>query len=444
MSNPAKPVPEPLVSLITNQVACHKGHLMDLAQLAYNAGLGVNEAALVCSEQKLKLARDRLLALEMELRSSSPNSRNIQLHRDIKFTLSGIAALDTGADSPVILSSSDIDVREVELCCSHCGAELPRLTAGERLCPTGYLCRKHAGLDLRRVAHQVYCFVYSDFTGLRHRHLKLLAKSSTEAWERVNTVMRPDSINNPQLVWSVPVETVYPVETLEESEWACPHCQSKEGTWFDRSFTLAADGDYTMPTRCCNCGKDVDEKPEKTEDGLKPSGKHYESVEALVANKPICVENWEIMPYSSEHLWPQDRKGLPTGNCLKCGKAHAVWTTQLQIKLVSQGTVVDTKSPSVPKPTFHCNALDPDFLQQLERFNTELMSLPEWNWELQTPCVMAGCNSTGYCVVWVEFCRLGKGLALMRGTQSNNLHALYNTKPTVAMVKDWLKLLPVV
>jgi len=46
--------------------------------------------------------------------------------------------------------------------------------------------------------------------------------------------------------------------------------------------------------------------------------------------KQICKENWDKIPYTSEHIWPADHHNLPSGNCEKCGKSTKEWEEKLQ------------------------------------------------------------------------------------------------------------------
>lgn len=45
-------------------------------------------------------------------------------------------------------------------------------------------------------------------------------------------------------------------------EYACPHCGSTKGTWFDRSVIYDAQGNpleyEEFPNRCESCGRNVD------------------------------------------------------------------------------------------------------------------------------------------------------------------------------------------
>ena len=47
----------------------------------------------------------------------------------------------------------------------------------------------------------------------------------------------------------------------EEKKFKCPHCDSKNGTWFDRSATLDNNGKElkyeSFAERCNSCGKNV-------------------------------------------------------------------------------------------------------------------------------------------------------------------------------------------
>ena len=43
----------------------------------------------------------------------------------------------------------------------------------------------------------------------------------------------------------------------------------------------------------------------------------------------ICKENWNSIPFTSEHFWKADHHNLPSGNCLKCGKPFEEWRNEL-------------------------------------------------------------------------------------------------------------------
>ena len=70
-----------------------------------------------------------------------------------------------------------------------------------------------------------------------------------------------------EVVWKTEWENKYDEET-DDSEWAvksqtpyaCPHCRSPQGTWFDRSFITDTEGHEIEPigNRCEDCGRLVD------------------------------------------------------------------------------------------------------------------------------------------------------------------------------------------
>ncbi len=48
-----------------------------------------------------------------------------------------------------------------------------------------------------------------------------------------------------------------PVRAKLIPPFKCPHCGGTEGAWFDRSYTVDAEGNTVEPMcdRCCQCGK---------------------------------------------------------------------------------------------------------------------------------------------------------------------------------------------
>jgi hypothetical protein len=50
---------------------------------------------------------------------------------------------------------------------------------------------------------------------------------------------------------------------------------------------------------------------------------------ASVTAIPRCVENWEVRPYTSEHIWNAGLRGEPMGNCTKCGRPFHEWSDEL-------------------------------------------------------------------------------------------------------------------
>lgn len=50
------------------------------------------------------------------------------------------------------------------------------------------------------------------------------------------------------------------------------------------------------------------------------NGKLKKEIRDLKGDASICVEYSERLPTSSEHVWQADHKGIPAGNCLKCGE----------------------------------------------------------------------------------------------------------------------------
>jgi hypothetical protein len=88
-----------------------------------------------------------------------------------------------------------------------------------------------------------------------------------------------------------------------EEDWKCPHCGSTGETWFDRSYTIDADGNELEPmcTRCNDCGKDVDAPPD---DGVN-APKHY------------TVGGIEAIDVIKAKLTPEEYRGYLKGNLLK-------------------------------------------------------------------------------------------------------------------------------
>jgi len=55
-----------------------------------------------------------------------------------------------------------------------------------------------------------------------------------------------------------------------------------------------------------------------------------------MSNKQCCIENWDIMPYASKHVWASGLHGEPTGNCLHCGKPYDEYSRQMIDKMIEQ------------------------------------------------------------------------------------------------------------
>ena len=77
-----------------------------------------------------------------------------------------------------------------------------------------------------------------------------------------------------------------------------------------------------------------------------------------------CAENWQTLPYSSDHLWRADHHQLPSGACTKCGKLYEAWHQQLTQTMDEPQSSIQSKDPNTVNP--HAHMVIADALTQAE------------------------------------------------------------------------------
>lgn len=79
-------------------------------------------------------------------------------------------------------------------------------------------------------------------------------------------------------------------------------------------FPLCEQKDYRACDCRCHTLRHILAKIE-AEAALQPSKERVHNH----SNPGVCAEFFDVLPTTSEHLWNADHKGIPSGNCLKCG-----------------------------------------------------------------------------------------------------------------------------
>ena len=93
---------------------------------------------------------------------------------------------------------------------------------------------------------------------------------------------------------------------------------------------------------CSSCGAEYQggecSAKEKTRKNWPPTREEWDKMARDVAEKAneeqrkavVCRENWDSIPFTSEHLWNADHHGIPSGACVKCGKPEEEWGEELR------------------------------------------------------------------------------------------------------------------